>query len=198
MTVPQCWKNNEDSFYKMQKTCESAMTYFDAIGDPEDLFEYCICYKNIISQTTFCDQPTCLNRELRFELIELKMEHAGMKRKENLTLIGKLLRQWNSLKFSEFRLFREKIVERRLYEELFLHGRAVWLTDRNSERCKNKKSRKKQSKSDMAQAEVEFEKARLKKLEEEGKKKENHTNDIKPKKKGPKTHFRKSKRPGRA
>ena len=54
-----------------------------------------------------------------------------------------------------------------------------------------------QLKNDMAQAEVEFEKARLKKLEEE-KKKENQANDIKPKKKGPKTHFRKSKKPGRA
>ena len=55
-----------------------------------------------------------------------------------------------------------------------------------------------QLKNDMAQAEVEFEKARLKKLEEEEKKKENQANDIKPKKKGPKTHFRKSKKPGRA
>ena len=50
----------------------------------------------------------------------------------------------------------------------------------------------------MAQAEVEFEKARLKKLEEEEKKKENQANDTKPKKKGTKTHFRKSKKPGRA
>ena len=198
MMVPPSWKNNEDSFYKMQKTYESAMTYWDAIGDPEDLFEYCICYKNIISQTTFCDQPSCLNRELRKSLLQLKLYHAGVKRKDNLTLIRKLLNQWNSLKFSELRVFRERIVERRFYAESALHGRAVWLTDRNAEWCKNKKSRKKQLKSDMAQAEVEFEKARLKKLEEEGKKKENHTNDIKPKKKGPKTHFRKSKRPGRA
>ena len=50
----------------------------------------------------------------------------------------------------------------------------------------------------MAQAEIEFEKARLKKLEEEETKKEHQANDIKPKKKGPKTHFRKSKKPGRA
>ena len=50
----------------------------------------------------------------------------------------------------------------------------------------------------MAQAEVEFENARLKKLEEVVKKKENQANDIKPTKKGPKTHFRKSKKPGRA
>ena len=197
MMVPQSWKNNEVSFYKMRKVCETAMTYFDAIGDPEDLFEYCICYKNIISQTTFCDQPTCLNRELRLGLLQLKMKHAGVKRNENLPLIYKLLRQYNSLKFSEFRLFPEQIVERRFHEESFLHGRAVWLTDRNSERCKNKKSRKKQLKSDMAQAEVEFEKARLKKLEEE-KNKENHANNSKAKKKGPKTHFRKSKKPGRA
>ena len=87
MMVPQCWKNNEDSFYKMQKTCESAMTYFDAIGDPEDLFEYCLCYKNIILQTTFCDQPTCLSRELRASLLQLKMRHADMKRTQNLSSI---------------------------------------------------------------------------------------------------------------
>ena len=137
--LPQCWKNNETSFYKMRKTVDSAMAYFDAVGEPEDIFEHCICYKSIISTTTFCDQPTCLNRELRFDILELQMTHAELKRKENLTLIEKLLRQWNALKFSEFRLFREKIVERRLYEETFLQGRAVWLTDRNSERCKNKK-----------------------------------------------------------
>ena len=87
MMVPQCWKNNEDSFYKMQKTCESAMTYWDAIGDPEDLFEYCLCYKNIILQTTFCDQPTCLSRELRASLLQLKMRHADMKRTQNLSSI---------------------------------------------------------------------------------------------------------------
>ena len=195
--VPQCWKYNEDSFYKMQKTIESSMTYFDAVGDLEDIFEHCICYKNIISQTTFCDQPTCLNRELRLNILQMKMTHAGMKRKENLTLIEKLLRQYKSLKFDEFRLFPEKIVERRFYEESGLHGRAVMLTDKNSERCKNKKSRKKQLKSDMVQAEVEFEKARLRKIEDE-RNKENQSNDIKPKKKGSKTHFRKSKKPGRA
>ena len=197
MMLPQCWKNNETSFYKMRKTVDSAMAYFDAVGDLEDIFEHCICYKSIISTTTFCDQPTCLNRELRFDILELQMTHAELRRKENLTLIEKLLRQWNALKFSEFRLFREKIVERRLYEETFLQGRAVWLTDRNSERCKNKKSRKKQLKSDMVQAEVEFEKARLRKIEDE-RNKENQSNDIKSKKKGPKTHFRKSKKPGRA
>ena len=49
----------------------------------------------------------------------------------------------------------------------------------------------------MVQAEVEFEKARLKKIEDD-RNKENHANGAKPKKKGPKTYFRKSKKPGRA
>ena len=182
----------------MRKHYQSAIAYADAVGDLEDPFEYCICYTNIISQTTFCIQPTCLNRELRLNLLQLQMTHAEVKRKENLDLIEKLSRQYSSLICGEFKLFRERIVERRLWEDVFLHKRAVKLTDKNSKQCKNKKSRRKQLKNDMAQAEVEFEKARLKKLEEDEKKKENQANDIKPKKKGPKTHFRKSKKPGRA
>ena len=195
---PQCWKNNEDSFYKMRKAYQSAIAYCDAVGDLEDPFEYCICYKNIISQATLCVQPTCLNRELRLNLLHLQGTHANLKRKENLNLIEKIGRQHSSLICGEFKLFRERIVERQIWEEVFLQTRAIKLTDKNSERCKNKKSRRMQLKNDMAQAEVEFEKARLKKLEEEEKKKENQANDIKPKKKGPKTHFRKSKKPGRA
>ena len=42
----------------------------------------------------------------------------------------------------------------------------------------------------MTQAEIEFEKARLKKLENEEKRKEGKIKNIKPKKKGPKTHFK--------
>ena len=72
------------------------------------------------------------------------------------------------------------------------------LINKNSKCSRNKKSRKKQLKSDVAQAEVEFEKARLKKLEKEERNKESQAIAIKPKKKGSKTHFRKSKKPGRA
>ena len=51
---------------------------------------------------------------------------------------------------------------------------------------------------EMTQAEIELEKSRLKKLKDEENKKQSNINSIKPKKKGPKTHFRKSKKPGRA
>ena len=63
---------------------------------------------------------------------------------------------------------------------------------------KTKESRKKKITLEMTLAEIEFEKARLKKLENEEKTKEDNIKNIKPKKKGPKTHFRKSKKPGRA
>ena len=63
---------------------------------------------------------------------------------------------------------------------------------------KAKDLRKKKVALEMTQAEIEFEKARLKKLEDEENRKQSNINNIKPKKKGPKTHFRKSKKPGRA
>ena len=198
------WTNNqefkEQSFYKTLNSCESAMAYFDAVDeivDLEDPFGYCICYKSIISQTLFCHQPYCLNRELQFYQLELQLKHSQVNRKDNLPC-EKLRRQYNSLCCSEFKLFPEDIVGRQILEELFLHGRAVKLINKNSKCSRNKKSRRKQLKSDVAQAEVEFEKARLKKLEEEERYKESQAIAIQPKKKGPKTHFRKSKKPGRA
>ena len=198
------WTNNqefkEQSFYKTWNSCQSAMAYFDAVDeivDLEDPFGYCICYKSIISQTLFCHQPYCLNRELQFYQLELQLKHSQVNRKDNLPC-EKLRRQYNSLCCSEFKLFPEDIVGRQILEELFLHGRAVKLINKNSKCSGNKKSRRKQLKSDVAQAEVEFEKARLKKLEEEERNKESQAIAIKPKKKGPKTHFRKSKKPGRA
>ena len=197
------WINNEDSvfkeysFNKVWNSSQSAMSYWDAVDatDLEDPFKYCICYKNIISQTLLCAQPYCLNRELQFYLLESQMYASKVK---NNKICEKLGRQYFSLCASEFKLFPENIVERHVLEELFLHGRAVRLINKNSERSKKKKSRRKQLKRDMAQAEVEFDKARLKKIEEEERKKESQTNVKKPKKKGPKTHFRKSKTPGRA
>ena len=198
------WTNNqefkEQSFSKTLNSCESAMAYFDAVDeivDPEDPFDYCICYKSIISQTLFCHQPYCLNRELQFYQLELQLKHSQVNRKDNLPC-EKLRRQYNSLCCSEFKLFPEDIVGRQILEELFLHGRAVKLINKNSKCSRNKKSRRKQLKSDVAQAEVEFEKARLNKLEEEEKNKESQAIAIKSKKKGSKTHFRKSKKPGRA
>ena len=198
------WANNqefkEQSFSKTLNSCESAMAYFDAVDeivDPEDPFGYCICYKSIISQTLFCHQPYCLNRELQFYQLELQLKHSQVNRKDNLPC-EKLRRQYNSLCCSEFKLFPEDIVGRQILEELFLHGRAVKLINKNSKCSRNKKSRRKQLKSDVAQAEVEFEKARLNKLEEEEKNKESQAIAIKSKKKGSKTHFRKSKKPGRA
>ena len=198
------WKKDDDlfkeeSFYKTWNSSQSLMAYEDAVDslvDPKDPYKYCICYNNIISQTLFCHQPYCLNRELQLYLVELQLKDAQMKRMENLK--EKLHRQYISLCCNEFKLFPEDIVGRRVLEELFLHGRAIKLINKNSRYSKSKKSRRKQLKSDMAQAEVEFENARLKKIEGEQRKKENQANDIKPKKKGPKTHFRKSKKPGRA
>ena len=199
------WTNDEDTFKaelynKGWNSFQSGLAYFDAVDDvvdPRNPFGYCICYRSIISQTLFCHQPYCLNRELQFYQLELQLKHSQVNRKDNLPC-EKLRRQYNSLCCSEFKLFPEDIVGRQILEELFLHGRAVKLINKNSKCSRNKKSRKKQLKSDMAQAEIEFEKARLKKLEEEETKKEHQANDIKPKKKGPKTHFRKSKKPGRA
>ena len=198
------WKNDddlfkEDSFYKLWHSSQSVFAYEDAVDslvDPNDRFKYCICYKNMISQTLFCHQPYCLNRELEFYLLELQLKHAKMKSMNNLK--EKLYRQYKLLCCNEFKLFPEDIIARRVQEEMFLHGRAIKLINQNSKYTRSKKSRRKQLKSDMAQAEVEFENARLKKLEEVQRKKENQANDIKPKKKGPKTHFRKSKKPGRA
>ena len=195
--VPDCWKYNEDSVYKLGKTYQSAMTYFYAVGDLEDPYGYCICYKSIISQTLFCHQRYCLNRELQFKLLELQLEHSEMRSKENLRC-EILCRQYSALCCSQFKLFPEDIVERRTLEDIFLHTRAVKLMNKKFKCYEKKKSRRKQLKSDRAQAEVEFEKARLKKLEEEETKKENQAIAIKPKKKGSKTHFRKSKKPGRA
>ena len=83
-------------------------------------------------------------------------------------------------------------------EEKLDFGRCRKLVQKRDEKRKIKEARKKTVTLETTMTEIEFEKARLKKLEDEEKRRESNINNIKPKKKGPKTHFRKSKKPGRA
>ena len=104
-----------------------------------------------------------------------------------------------SIRKNDRRLTRyEKIVVRRTMEEKLDMGRCRKLVQKRDEKRKTKEARKKTVTQEMTLAEIEFEKAILKKLEDEEKRRESSINNIKPKKKGPKTHFRKSKKPGRA
>ena len=92
----------------------------------------------------------------------------------------------------------EKVVLRRTVEGKIGIGQILKRMAKGDQQHKTKESRKKKITLEMTLAEIEFEKARLKKLENEEKRKEDNIKNIKPKKKGPKTHFRKSKKPGRA
>ena len=92
----------------------------------------------------------------------------------------------------------EKVAVRRAMEEKLDLGRCKKLVQKRDEKRKTKEARKKTVTLEMTMTEIEFEKAKLKKMEDEEKRKERSVNNIKPKKKGPKTHFRKSKKPGRA
>ena len=179
------------------------------------------CYQT----TCFCClQPDaiCLTRTIKYDLLQLQKAHAALH--SDSAKVAKAERQMNSLTSKEFKarlktgmrdrlvtkcfsasrenkrlLTRtEKILVRRTMEEKIRPGQIMKHKEKQDKKHKTKESRKKQITLETTLAEMEFEKARLKKLEDEEKRKENNINKIKPKKKGPKTHFRKSKKPGRA
>ena len=87
-------------------------------------------------------------------------------------------------------LLHEKVLIRRSMEGTISPGQILRRVAKSTQKNKTKESRKKQITLEMTQAEIEFEKARLKKLENEEKRKEDNLKNIKPKKKGPKTHFK--------
>ena len=174
----------------------------------------CLCFnrpKNI-----------CLNRTMQYDLLQLQKAHADL-HKDSM-MAAKIDRKINAFESREFKqglksTIRDKIAtnkvpalrknERTLTrpEKVLLRGsltekldfgRCMKLLQKKDEKHKTKEARKKTVTLEMAMTEIEFEKAKLKKLEDEEKRKESSVNNVKPKKKGPKTHFRKSKKPGRA
>ena len=164
----------------------------------------------------------CLNRTMEYDLLQLQKAHAGLHK--DSTMVAKVDRKINAFESREFKrelkltvhdkivthaapslrkndrrlTSYEKIVVRRTMEEKLDLGRCAKLVQKRDEKRKSKEVRKKTVTQEIAMAEIEFEKALLKKLENEEKRRESSINKIKPKKKGPKTHFRKSKKPGRA
>ena len=164
----------------------------------------------------------CLNRAIKYDLLQLQKSHAtlhndsAMAAKAQRKMNSLLAREYKSLlsdymreKFCERKDWpiwgndrlitrNEKVLIRRSMEGTISPGQILRRVEKSTQKNKTKESRKKQITLEMTQAEIEFEKARLKKLENEEKRKEDNLKNIKPKKKGPKTHFRKSKKPGRA
>ena len=186
------------------------------------------CYQPTSMCTCLCfNQPKaiCLNRTMQYDLLQLQKAHADLhndsttaakverkinafesreyKRELKVTVHDKIVTQTvPDLRKNDRRLTRlphyEKVVVRRTMEEKLDLGRCKKLVQKRDEKRKTKEARKKTVTLEMTMTEIEFEKAKLKKLEDEEKRKERSVNNIKPKKKGPKTHFRKSKKPGRA
>ena len=174
----------------------------------------CICI--------YSAKTTCLNRTMQYDLLQLQKAHADLHK--DSTMAAKVDRKINAFESREFkkelkgtvhdnivthsapalrkydrRLTRyKKVVVRRTMEEKLDLGRCKKLVQKRDEKHKTREARKKSVTLEMTMTEIEFEKARLKKMEDEEKRKESSVNNIKPKKKGPKTHFRKSKKPGRA
>ena len=173
--------------------------------------------------TRFCHgqlEAVCLNRTIIYDLLKLQKTHAALQ--NDSAMISKAERQLTSHVSKEFKYrlkngafdrmklipaTREnkkslsqnmKNVMRRTLQEKLGPGQALRRIEKENMKHKAKESRKKQITTEMSRAEAEFEKARLKKLENEEKRKEDNIKNIKPKKKGPQTHFRKSKKPGRA
>jgi len=164
----------------------------------------------------------CLDRTIQYDLLQLQKAHADL-HKDSM-MAAKVERKINAFESNEFKkglkvtvhdkivthaapslrkndrrlTSYEKIVVRRTMEEKLDLGRCAKLVQKRDEKLKSKEVRKKTVTQEIAMAEIEFEKALLKKLENEEKRRESSINKIKPKKKGPKTHFRKSKKPGRA
>ena len=173
--------------------------------------------------TRFCQgqlEAVCLNRTIKYDLLELQKTHAVLQ--NDTVMVAKAERQLKSFFAREFKnrlkngtidrlngvpasienkksLSRnKKNLMRRTMEEKLGPRQVLKRMEKENMKDKAKESRKKQLTMEMSRAEAEFEKARLKKLENEEKRKEANIKNIKPKKKGPKTHFRKSKKPGRA
>ena len=184
-----------------------------------------ICYQPTSMCTCLCfsrPQAICLNRTMKYDLLQLQKAHADLHK--DSTTAGKVDRKINAFESREFKrrlksdirdkivtnevpalrrnkrpLTRyEKVVARRTMEGKLDFGRCRKLVQKRDEKRKIKEARKKTVTLETTMTEIEFEKARLKKLEDEEKRRESNINNIKPKKKGPKTHFRKSKKPGRA
>ena len=179
------------------------------------------CYQATV---VCCMQPDamCLDRTIKYDLLQLQKAHAtlhndsDMAAKAERRINSLLARELKSCLSGHFRVkFRgkkessimrndrpmtrsEKVVLRRTVEGKIGIGQILKRMAKGDQQHKTKESRKKKITLEMTLAEIEFEKARLKKLENEEKRKEDNLKNIKPKKKGPKTHFRKSKKPGRA
>ena len=164
----------------------------------------------------------CLNRTIKYDLLQLQKTHAALM--SDSVKVAKTDRQMKALIAKEYHTrlmngMRDRVATnfvpasgdlqrpltrtesklvRRAMDGNFSPGQIMKCVEKREKREKTKELRKKQITLEMTQAEMEFEKAKLKKLEDEEKRKENNISNIKPKKKGPKTHFRKSKKPGRA
>ena len=167
-------------------------------------------------------EAMCLNRTIKYDLLQLQKSHATLH--NDSAMAAKAQRKMNSLLAREYKSLlsdymrekfcgkkdlpiwrndrlitrNEKVLIRRSMEGTIGPGQILRRAAKSTQKNKTKESRKKKITLEMTQAEIEFEKARLKKLENEEKRKEDNLKNIKPKKKGPKTHFRKSKKPGRA
>ena len=176
------------------------------------------CYQATV---VCCMQPDamCLDKTIKYDLLQLQKAHATLH--NDSAKAAKAQRKMNSLVAKEFKSLlsdymrekicgsqkygqknfftqNEKVLIRRSMEGTIGPGQILRRAAKSTQKNKTKESRKKKITLEMTQAEIEFEKARLKKLENEEKRKEDNIKNIKPKKKGPKTHFRKSKKPGRA
>ena len=184
-----------------------------------------LCYQPTSICTCLCfNQPKaiCLNRTMQYDLLQLQKAHADLY--NDSTMAAKVDRKINAFGSREFKrglkgAIRDKIITNEIppmrknerpitrhqkalmrgaMEEKLDFGRCKKLVQKKYEKQKTKEARKKTVTQEMTLAEIEFEKAILNKLEDEEKRRESSINNIKPKKKGPKTHFRKSKKPGRA
>ena len=183
------------------------------------------CYQPTSMCNCLCfNQPKniCLNRTMKYDLLQLQKAYADL-HKDSM-MAAKIDRKINAFESREFKqglksIIRDKIASNRVtalrknerpltrpqkvllrgsFTEKLDFGRCMKLLQKKDEKYKTKEVRKKTVTLEMTMAKIEFEKAKLKKLEDEEKRKERSVNNIKPKKKGPKTHFRKSKKPGRA
>ena len=156
----------------------------------------------------------CLNRAIKYDLLQLQKSHATLH--NDSAMAAKAQRKMNSLLAREYKSLlsdymrekfcgkkdlpiwrndrlitrNEKVLIRRSMEGTIGPGQILRRAAKSTQKYKTKESRKKQITLEMTQAEIEFEKARLKKLENEEKRKEDNLKNIKPKKKGPKTHFK--------
>ena len=191
----------------MEEVLEQQKFYHSITGFYD--FEGCHCNISIFMSETICYQETCLNRLLEQDLLILQKVHASMNRNyalakqiqsklERLLEVDKDMKDGLRHRASKYGITSLAKHERRLIEDKISFCRAARIMREKREKRKVKMSRRKQLTKDVTQAEKDYEIAKFKKMEDEEKRKEIHTNSTKPSKKGPKTHFRKSKKPGRA